>query len=363
MYIENVNAIDVKKRDLEKLAQYQRTLWSKPQLAYLFFELTDSCNLSCKHCGSSCLSSNRNYLPFVEAKKVLDQVANAFDSSQILVCITGGEPLLSKDVFKIISYSVSLGYSCGITTNGTLLTDRVCCQLKNAGLDTISISLDGLENTHNEFRCNSNAFHQALAGIRHAKNVGLNPEVVTVVHKANLQELDLLYDMLVDEGIKLWKIANMEPIGRAAQKASMMLDAKEFKMLLDFIKNTRNRGTGLEVNFGCSHYLGLRYEHMVRDFYFQCGAGTMIASVMANGDIGACLDIERNGLTIQGNIYKDNFVDVWKNRFGFFRRNKAELSAKCSRCSEKNLCMGDSTHTWNFETNEPNYCVYQMMEA
>lgn len=152
---------------------------------------------------------------------MLDQVAKAFDSSQILVCITGGEPLLSKDVFKIISYSISLGYSCGITTNGTLLTNRVCCQLKNAGLDTISISLDVLENTHNEFRCNSNAFHQALNGIRHAKNVGLNPEVVTVVHKGNLQELDILYDLLVDEGIKLWKIANMEPIGRAAQKTSM----------------------------------------------------------------------------------------------------------------------------------------------
>jgi len=116
------------------LAQYQRTLWSKPRLTYLFFELTDCCNLSCKHCGSSCLSSNRNYLPFIEAKKVLDQVAKAFDSSQILVCITGGEPLLNKDVFKIISYSISLGYSCGITTNGTLLTNRMCCQLKNAGL-------------------------------------------------------------------------------------------------------------------------------------------------------------------------------------------------------------------------------------
>ena len=84
---------------------------------------------------------------------------------------------------------------------------------------------------------------------------------------------------------------------------------------------------------------------------------------MANGDIGACLDIERNELTIQGNIYKDSFVDIWKNRFEIFRQDKAELNPQCKQCSEREFCMGDSTHTWNFQNNEPNYCVFKMLEG
>lgn len=356
-------ALDIKRKNLRDLAEYQRKLWAKPELTYLFLEVTDCCNLNCKHCGSGCLSTNRNHMSFEVAKKVLDEVAREFDASQILICITGGEPLLNKELFKIIDYSSRLDFSCGITTNGTLLTSAVGKQLKEAGLDTISISLDGLEKTHNDFRCNPKAFRLAMEGIQNAKKAGLDPEVVTVVHKGNLKELDILYEFLCENEITSWKIANMDPIGRAKENSPMLLDAHEYKMLLDFVKRIRfNPSNTMEVNLGCSHYLGLQYEHMVRDFYFQCSAGTKIASVMANGDIGACLDIERNEATIQGNIFKDSFVNVWKNRFEIFRQNKAELNPRCSKCSEKDFCMGDSTHTWDFKSNEPNYCVFKMME-
>ena len=358
-----ITTSNIKRKNLQELAKYQRTLWKFPQLTYLFLEVTDCCNLKCKHCGSGCLSTNKNYLSFESVKKVLDEVTKEFDASQILICITGGEPLLNKDLYKIIAYSKHLGFSCGMTTNGTLLSEFVGKQLKDAGLDTISISLDGLESTHNNFRCNTNAFQLALKGIKNAQSVGLYPEVVTVVHKNNLKELDILYEFLCEEKIGSWKIANIDPIGRAKENSSMLLDAQEYKMLLDFVKRIRfNPKNNMEVNLGCSHYLGLQYEHIVRDFYFQCEAGTKVASIMANGDIGACLDIERNGFTIQGNIHNDSFVDVWKNRFKIFRQDKAELNSQCKECSEKDFCMGDSTHTWNFFDNEPNYCVFKMLE-
>ena len=110
---------------MHSLAEYQRKLWKNPQLAYLFLEVTDCCNLKCKHCGSGCLSTNRNYLPFETAKKVLDEVAKEYDASQIFICITGGERILNKELFKIIAYSKHLNFSCGITTNGTLLSEAV----------------------------------------------------------------------------------------------------------------------------------------------------------------------------------------------------------------------------------------------
>lgn len=83
----------------------------------------------------------------------------------------------------------------------------------------------------------------------------------------------------------------------------------------------------------------------------------MVASIMANGDIGACLDIERRDDLVQGNIYFDDFINVWENRYLIFRMNRAVKSKKCSECEYGSVCQGDSAHTWDYDNNEPMYCV------
>ena len=113
-----------------------------------------------------------------------------------------------------------------------------------------------------------------------------------------------------------------------------------------------------EVVFGCSHYLSFEYEREVREHYFMCGSGLIVASILCNGDIYSCLDIERRDELVQGNISNDRFSEVWYNRFKEFRKDRSELSIKCSKCGEKEFCKGDSTHTWNFENNEPLFCIF-----
>ena len=112
----------------------------------------------------------------------------------------------------------------------------------------------------------------------------------------------------------------------------------------------------MEVTFGCSHYLGVENERMVRDHYFLCGAGILTASVRSNGDICACLDIENRKELVQGNIRTDSFMDVWRNRFQVFRRDRTADCSKCIACPERFICGGDSTHTWDFENNKPLLC-------
>ena len=74
---------------------------------------------------------------------------------------------------------------------------------------------------------------------------------------------------------------------------------------------------------------------------------------MAHGDIGGCLDIERRPELIQGNVYKDDFVNIWENKFKSFRTDKTRQSSRCSVCEHRKICMGDSLHTWDFDKNEP----------
>ena len=92
-------------------------------------------------------------------------------------------------------------------------------------------------------------------------------------------------------------------------------------------------------------------------------AGISVASVMVNGDIASCLDIERRPEFVQGNVKKNNFVDVWEHKFQIFRRDRTSESKVCSSCKDKKICGGDSMHTWNFDLNKPNYCIKNMLKS
>ena len=111
------------------------------------------------------------------------------------------------------------------------------------------------------------------------------------------------------------------------------------------------------MTYGCSHYLGLEWEREVRDWYFLCNAGVYVAGILSNGDISACLDIERRTETIQGNIFRDDFLDVWENGFSFFRRPLSERSAVCHGCSAEEFCAGGACHSWNYDRNEQMICM------
>ncbi|MDR0273225.1 MAG: SPASM domain-containing protein, partial [Clostridiales bacterium] len=81
------------------------------------------------------------------------------------------------------------------------------------------------------------------------------------------------------------------------------------------------------------------------------------ASILNNGDIFACVDIERKSELIQGNIRTDCFSDVWKNQFSSFRQRRDKKSSICADCLDANFCRGDSAHTWDFDNNAPRYCL------
>lgn len=354
---------NIKERNLLQLADYNRYLYKNPKLIHLFFELTDSCNLNCLHCGSRCVGSNKTFLDFAVIEKTLIEVANKYDSSQIMICLTGGEPLLHKDIMRIIRTARSLSFPVGITTNGTLITPSVAKELKAAGLNTITISIDGLGETHNAFRNSQDAFQKAMSGVYALRAEEIYPEALTVVHKNNFRELEKLYEFFKKEEFTSWRISNIEPIGRAQENKNLMLTGSELKILLDFIQDKRFDETNeMTVAYGCSHFLSIAYENMVRGYYFQCGAGIKVASIAANGDILACLDIERRDDLVQGNVFEQSFVDVWKNEFKIFRRDKSDSSQSCQKCQHKAMCMGDSCHTWNYTTDEPTYCIKTIWE-
>ncbi|MBP5262644.1 MAG: radical SAM protein [Clostridiales bacterium] len=342
---------------LNKLSDYVEGLYGKPELRHLFFELTTACNEHCFHCGSNCDRPQPGELTTEEYKKILGQIKEDFDISRLLLCITGGEPLLRKDFFEIMGYANSLGFKWGMTSNATLITKEVAHKLAEAGMKTISVSIDGLPETHDKLRGYNRGYELAMQGIQNLIDEGAFSavQITTVFNHENIKELDELFEIMKGIDIDSWRVINLEPIGRALTRPELMCTPDDLRKMFDFIRQARK--DGYPVTYGCSHYLGLDYEVEVRDWYWLCNAGVYTASIMSNGDIGACLDIERNPKSIQGNIREDRFKDVWENRFGIFRRDKSGDCPKCSECEHKRFCRGGAYHSWDYDKDEPLVCM------
>lgn len=350
--------------ELALMKNYKEQELINHRLIDLFWECTLTCNAKCKHCGSS--AEKKQYdgeLTTEEIKSAFKQIANDMDASKILINVTGGEPLVRKDLCEVMEYATNeLGFHWGMTTNGILLTEENIEKLRKANMETISISIDGIEETHNKFRGVPNSYQIIINNIKNLKKAGYvkHIQVTTVFHKENINQMEELYQIMLGLGLDSWRLVSMDPIGRANENDNLLLNGKEIKQLLDFIKS-KKKDRRLELTYGCPGFLGLEYEKEVRKHYFYCRTGINVASILYNGDLFVCPNVPRIKRLIQGNIKTDNFKDIWNNKYKEFRTKDRTECDKCKKCEYWDYCLGGAYHTWNFTENEQNKCTYNMI--
>lgn len=336
------------------------------RLIDLFWECTLTCNANCKHCGSN--AEKKKYdgeLTTEEIKNAFKQIAKDMDASKILINVTGGEPLVRKDLCEVMGYATNeLGFHWGMTTNGILLTEENIEKLRETKMETISVSIDGLEETHNKFRGVPNSYKTIIENIKNLKKAGFvkHLQVTTVFHKENINQLEELYEVMLGLGLDSWRLISMDPIGRANENDNLLLNGEEIKKILDFIKS-KKKDKRLELVYGCPGFLGLEYEKEVRRGYFYCRTGINIASILYNGDLFVCPNVPRIKRLVQGNIKTDNFKDVWDNKYKEFRSVNRTKCDKCAKCEYWDYCLGGAYHTWDFEKNMQNKCTYNMING
>lgn len=350
---------NIRKENMTEIYEYRKVLYEHPKLYHLFLEVTSRCNARCEHCGSNCgYEIPKDEISKEKLMEMLKEVADHYDATNILLNVTGGEPFLRKDLFEIMDYAVSLGFKWGVTSNGILIDEEMVKKIVASKMCTISISIDGLKETHEAFRKVPGAWDKIIHGIKlMLKEPSIEcVQVTTVANKKNMHELEEIYKIVQELGVKYWRVVNCDPIGRAKSNDGILLDPKEYRELFKFIYEKRNENK-IVVDYGCSHYLGLNTEKELRNHYFLCMAGLYVGSVLSNGDIFVCPNVERRPELIQGNINKDSFVEVWENKFKEFRHERRTSCEECLACSHWKYCGGDSFHTWNFDDNKPNICI------
>lgn len=356
----NAEKIPLRKRIALNLYSVKKNIETRiHELNYLFWECTTRCNFKCLHCGSDCkCDSQTPDMPAKDFLRVLNELKIHINPSKTMVAITGGEPLIREDLVEACFGIRSLGYQWGLVTNGYFMNEKKFEELLNAGLCSIAISLDGLESEHNWFRGKSDSFTRTVKSIElvaSARRIFF--DVITCVHQKNIDGLENLKKILIKLGVTRWRLATVFPKGRASYNEELKLTSEQLRRLMTFISKTRSEGQIIAC-YGCEGFLG-NYEMKVRDTPFYCRAGVGIGSVLVDGSISACPSLRQD--YIQGNIYKDDFWDVWNKRFQIMRNREWAKKGACERCKVWKYCRGNGLHLRDQKSGELLYCNYNSL--
>ncbi len=332
-----------KKAALELERRLHLDIIRRHPLRQLFWECTLRCDLKCRHCGSDCKTkAGAKDMPVEDFLNVLRGIKKVNNSYEVFVTISGGEPLMRPDLEECGRKIYDLGFPWGMVTNALHLTPERFRKLVDAGIHGMAVSLDGLEDNHNWMRGNDNSFkmvEQAIGMLREEPLVVW--DIVTCVTERNFDELPRLRQWLIDHGVEMWRVIDVFPMGRAASDPQMLLTDKHYAQLLEFIRETQRDFPQLSLNYGCEGFVG-EYEFDVRPHSFFCHAGITVAGILADGGISACTSIRAD--YIQGNIYNDDFMEVWENRFQPYRDREWMRKDSCAECNMWRYCQGNGMH-------------------
>ena len=305
-----------KKLALELWRQKENLIREEHPLRQLFWECTLRCDLKCRHCGSDCkMKAASSDMPKEDFLHVLDSIAAKTDPHKVFVIISGGEPLMRRDIEECGRAIYEKGFPWGMVTNGLHLTPQRWQELLKASIHSMTISLDGLEEDHNWMRGNDQSFQMVSQAIDMlVATEGFLFDIVTCVNRRNYPKLDEIKEFLISKGVKRWRLFTVFPVGRAALDPDMRLTNEEFRGVFDYIKKVREEDQ----------------------------AGVTVGSVTADGSIAACASIRAD--YHQGNIYEDDFMEVWENRYAAYRQREWMRTGECANCKYFRYCQGNGMH-------------------
>ncbi|MBW1739086.1 MAG: radical SAM protein [Deltaproteobacteria bacterium] len=299
-------------------------------LRLVAWETTRNCNLSCVHCRASA-----EHGPFTgeldtqASFHLLDQIAEV---GEPIVILTGGEPLLRPDIFDIARYGTDKGLRMVMAPNGTLITEKTTRQMADAGIQRISVSLDGAtRESHDKFRGVQGAFDGALRGIRRVKDAGIEFQINTTITKTNLSEIPKIQELAIKLGAVAHHIFLLVPTGRR-------------------ILRQRAKQEGKSVTFK---------THGMDAVTRGCLGGTGFCFISYRGIVQPCGFLQVNC----GDITKTSFAEIWNHSDVFLSlRNFDNLKGKCHGCEFRKVCGGCRARayeaTGDFLAEEP-LCSYQ----
>jgi AdoMet-dependent heme synthase len=320
------------------------------------WNLTYRCNLACEHCyldaGGAPLVGTENFadrseLGTEECYRVIDEIA-AF-APECVTILTGGEPLLRRDILEIVRRAAERGLWVVVGTNGVRITENVARRLAEAGARGLSLSLDALDpERHDRFRKVRGAWQNTVEGAEILNRTGLPFIVQTTAGSHNQGELDAIADFAHDRlAAKVWNLYFLVPTGRG-QFVSDITPAQYDDVLASLYRIQRKYDRRMLVNAKCApHYIktvlenaDARGESQIRTYSGGaggCPAGTHYMGIRPNGDVTPCPYLP----VFAGTLRNASLADLWTSSALFTDiRRRTALGGRCGACEMNGHCGG-----------------------
>lgn len=346
-----------------------RVLEEQPHPAYVIWELTLRCDHACRHCGSRAGKSREGELTTAEN---LDIVRQLDEMGAREVVLLGGEAYLHEGFLDIIRALRRAGIVVSMVSSGLSIDDALVADMAAAGINLVSISIDGMERNHDRLR-RRGSFRAATSALSRLKDAGITTGVNTNVNRVNRADLEQLYEHIRDAGAGGWQVQITVPMGRAADRPDMMLQPWDLLDLMPRVAALKRRGhqDGVLVMpgnnlgyFGAEEGLLRSLDPSGRDYFCGCLAGRFILGIESDGAVKGCLSLQSKSY-IGGNVREQSVAQLWRSsrKLAFARtRTVDDLWGFCRTCVFAKICMAGCTFTshslFGLPGNNP-YCHFR----
>ncbi|MBU4345025.1 MAG: 12,18-didecarboxysiroheme deacetylase [Desulfobacteraceae bacterium] len=332
--------------------------FSKDKRPVVVWNITRRCNLKCVHCYAHAKDlSFKNELSTKEGKILLDDLAQ-FGVPVIL--FSGGEPTIRKDLPELAAYAVSKGMRAVISTNGTLITQKMARVLKDIGLSYVGISIDGMEEINDRFRGVKGAFKAALEGIKNCKDAGIKVGLRFTINKFNADEIPKIFELLEDMEIPRACFYHLVYAGRGTDLIKDDLSHDETRstvdLIMDLTKKLHDGGKPKEIltvdNHADGPYLYLRLlkenprraEDVLELLKMNQGnsSGIGIGCISWDGKVHADQFWRHHSF---GNVKDRPFSKIWIDTseplMKKLKEKKKHVTGSCATCRWLDICAGN----------------------
>ena len=311
------------------------------QLRSCVWEITLACCFSCKYCGSKAGIARNKELTTKECLNVAEQLA---DIGCERVSLIGGEVFMRPDWATIAKKLIELNVKVSIITNGYLFSDNLISQIKDVGIESVAVSVDGPEEIHDTFR-QKGSFSRAIRAINVLSESDIPVSVITTLHIRNLSHLDELYEALKRKNIFAWQLQACSPMGNAS-KNDLFTDIC-FEDVIRFVAEHMGKSQfpiGIADNIG--YYTEeegyLRGNLSGKAVFAGCRAGLSGIGIDSIGNVRGC-EAMYDDYFIEGNLRERSLKEIWHDphSFSYNRRFSPELlTGKCHSCEYGKVCAG-----------------------
>ena len=340
---------------------------------WIAWEITRKCNLKCIHCRSSSEIEVKGHPDFSkeEAFRIIDDITSY---AKPVIVLSGGEPLVRRDVFEIADYGTDKGLRMCLATNGTLVTDEVCDKMKASGIKIVSLSLDGsTEDIHDDFRNQRGAFAGTINAAGLFKKYSIEFIINSSFTKRNQEDIPKVYNLAKELGATAWYMFMIVPTGRGEELMSELISSSDYEEILEWHYQMEKDEKDMLVRPTCApHYYrvvlqkskeqGAKFER--RSLKFSTGgakgciAGQLIVLIDVDGNVLPCSYFPKPA----GNIKKESFKEIWENSDLFKElRDFKKYKGKCGSCEYITVCGGCRARAYSvygdYLEEEP-FCSY-----